>query len=278
MKPLDVGIDAAAIMRVSGSGRVRAVFDRALYLDVRGRLLVLTTPALPRGPLHIRVPRLPSVSPGDAVSVDDETLRVADDAFTFDAPVWSPELPQPAPLAAARNLARAWLSPVVPPLGVAGTQPAVLPSGTLVALRGGDLCELGARLGGRGPGLTPAGDDMLAGALLVAYGMWSQLPAPGDLLRGVATNDIALAFLRCAARGRCIEPAHELLAALARADQPATNSTLVVLSSFGSSSGTALAFGIRAALLELPAVGPYPVAPNQLVWSMDESDIKRGYG
>jgi hypothetical protein len=273
--PLDIGLDASAIMRVCGPGRVRAVFEPAIYLDLPGGLVVLTTPALPRGPLHVRVRRLPVVSPGDVASVGDGALRIADQLFALAAPVWAPRLPTPAALAAARGVARAWLPSAAPVLDVTGLVPEVLPSGVVAALRQADLAGLGALLGGRGPGLTPAGDDMLAGVLLVARAIRGELPAGGDLLRGVATNDIARAFLRCAVEGRCIEPAHDLLDALARADEGATDRALAALSRFGSSSGAALTYGIRAALLELSTAGFYRQARAQLVWSIDKSDIKR---
>jgi hypothetical protein len=275
VNPRDVGLDASAIMRVRGPGRVRAVFEPAIYLDLPGGLVVLTTLAVPRGPLHVRVQRLPVVSPGDIASVDDDALRVADQRFALDAPVWAQRLPTSAALAAARGVARAWLPSAAPALDVTGVATGVLSAGVVAALRQEDLAGLGALLGGRGPGLTPAGDDMLAGALLVARALRGQLPAVGDLLRGVATNDIALAFLRCAAAGRCIEPAHDLLDALARADEGAVDRALAALSGFGSSSGAALACGIRAALLELPVARFYRQTRSQLVWSIDKSDTKR---
>jgi hypothetical protein len=273
MKPLDVGIDAAAVMRVPGVCRVRAVFERALYVDVPGGMVVLTTPALPRGPLHVRLRRLPATSRGEAVRLDDGMLRVADCAVDLDAPLWSPELPSPASFATARAAARAWLPHAAPSLGVGVTAAGPLPAAVLAALRRGDLRSLGGLIGGRGPGLTPAGDDMLAGVLLVARALWGDVPAPRRLLDVVATNDIALAFLRCAARGRCIEPVHELLAALSRADRVAANSALAVLNLFGSSSGAALVFGIRVALVELPVARP----PSMLSKAGSMVDDRVGY-
>jgi hypothetical protein len=63
------------------------------------------------------------------------------------------------------------------------------------------------------------------------------------------TNDIARAFLLCAARGRCIQPAHELLTGLAARDESTVRSAVAGLRRFGSSSGAALTYGIRTALL-----------------------------
>jgi hypothetical protein len=113
--------------------------------------------------------------------------------------------------------------------------------------------DLAAALGGRGPGLTPTGDDVLAGVLLVARALGSGSPRMLQRCARLApTNDVARAFLLCAAHGRCIEPAHDLLAGLAAADQPAVRSALDELRGFGSSSGAALAYGVQVALLALP--------------------------
>ena len=55
MRPVDIGVDAARILTRPGSGRVRAVFSRALYLDVPGGLMALCSTQVPRGPLHLRM-------------------------------------------------------------------------------------------------------------------------------------------------------------------------------------------------------------------------------
>lgn len=49
MRPVDVGVDAARMLRVPGPGVVRAVFPKALYLRVPGGLLALATTEVPRG-------------------------------------------------------------------------------------------------------------------------------------------------------------------------------------------------------------------------------------
>jgi hypothetical protein len=279
LKALDIGIDAAGMTRVTGRGRVRAVFRRVLYLDLPGGLVALATPGVPRGPLHIRVRQLPpSVSTGRAVIVDAETLRLADHIFTLDAPVWSPELPSPASFATARGVAREWLPSTVPALGLGIAPTARLLDGAVSTLRRGDLDTLADLVVGRGPGLTPAGDDLLAGVLLVARGTWDRASAPRLLPRPVATGDIARAFLRSAAEGRCIEPVHDLLTALACADRHAVGSSLALLARFGSSSGTALAYGIRLALLELATSGPCPEPLGQLAWEIAGSDPRRHVG
>jgi hypothetical protein len=258
VRPVDIGIDAARILGILGPGRVRAVFPRALYLQVPGGLVVLVTTQAPRGPLHLRVDSLPAVAPRCPVRVDLDLLRIGDHRYPLDVPTWSPRLP-PAPLLTrAHGQARHWLPELGPALDLGSTGRAGLPADAVTALRRGDLGSFAAAVGGRGPGLTPAGDDMLAGVLLVAHAIWSASRTrpwtclQGELLTG--TNDIARAFLACAAQGRCIEPAHDLLTGLAGADYCAVSSAVQELRQFGSSSGAALTYGVRAALLELPTV------------------------
>lgn len=255
MRPVDIGHDAARSLRIRGSGRVRASFTQALYLQLPGGLVALTTTAAPRGPLHIRVAALPEVCPGRPVLVDATALRIGESAYALDAPRWSQALPTGAALALARVVARDWLPDRGPALDLGAGKPAVLPADVAQALRRGALLEMAALVGGRGPGLTPAGDDVLAGALLVARALG--IGSPRMLLRCaglVPTNDVARAFLLCAASGRCIEPVHDLLAGIATANQPAVRTALDTLREFGSSSGAALVYGIRTALLELPRV------------------------
>jgi hypothetical protein len=151
---------------------------------------------------------------------------------------------------------RNWLPRLGPTLDLGPAADAGLPGDAVAAVRRGDLLTFAGLIGGRGAGLTPAGDDILAGALLVARVVRDGSPTDSWTLRQCArrapTSDIARAFLTCAARGRCIEPAHALLNGLANADRGAVQSAADELRRFGSSSGAALAYGIRTALLELP--------------------------
>ena len=136
----------------------------------------------------------------------------------------------------------------------------------------GPVCELGewaARLGGRGPGLTPEGDDVLAGMLLAVRAARGPAAEPG--LRAVAasvrTTEPAAAFLAWAARGQCIEPAHDWLTA---ADGAARLRAERRLRAVGASSGAALVRGLRTGAgqasgtdIQTARVGPGP-EPDQL--------------
>jgi hypothetical protein len=111
---------------------------------------------------------------------------------------------------------------------------------------------------GLGPGLTPAGDDWLAGWLLAQH-----LSADPASLRDLAclfaeivatrTTTLSRAFLECAAAGEADEHWHALLHALARdpmTSLPIYQSTNVILT-HGATSGAAMLAGFFAGL-EMP--------------------------
>jgi hypothetical protein len=72
---------------------------------------------------------------------------------------------------------------------------------------------------GLGPGLTPAGDDLLCGALLALHAI-DQAALARDLYAAIdevapfATTPLSAACLRAAAEGQSSEPLHETIVAL----------------------------------------------------------------
>ncbi len=111
--------------------------------------------------------------------------------------------------------------------------------------------DLVRRLLGVGPGLTPAGDDVLAGLLV---GLWSFGQGAESLrlavLAGLAggTTDLSAALLRCAARGESIPQVNQLLRAMSGcAWQGQLDHAIYDLVRVGHTSGTALATGVLAA-------------------------------
>jgi uncharacterized protein DUF2877 len=111
--------------------------------------------------------------------------------------------------------------------------------------------DLVRRLLGVGPGLTPAGDDVLAGLLV---GLWSfgQRTEPLRLavLAGLSagTTDLSAALLRSAARGESIPQVNQLLRVMSgSAWQGRLDHAIYELVRVGHSSGTALATGVLAA-------------------------------
>jgi hypothetical protein len=120
-----------------------------------------------------------------------------------------------------------------------------------IALEDGDAGAAGeaaAALIGRGPGLTPEGDDLLAGAAIGARalgraGLAEALCPPDPEAR---TTAVSATLLRLAAAGAAPEPVLRLLGG---ADPAATVAELLGL---GRSTGRAIAAGLGLALGAAP--------------------------
>lgn len=255
MTPVDIGVGARAVLARPATGRVLAVYAKAAYLELPDGLVALTNTDAPRGPLHVRVAALPHLRPGDLVVIDRTELRVGDCVLSLNGPTWEGELPPAARLKAHRAVAAAATRGIPLPELLGG---AVLSERRLAgALRAGDVESLARLLGGRGPGLTPSGDDVLAGIFLVARALWGERAEPRlcAAAAAVATNRIAAAFLGWAAKGRLIEPAHEFLRAVAAGDPVSGRTCVRTLLTFGHSSGRDLVGGLRLGLRCLPATG-----------------------
>jgi hypothetical protein len=125
--------------------------------------------------------------------------------------------------------------------------------GGVERLVSGDF-EGAAAIRGLGPGLTPSGDDFLAGFLLGLYaleaaGRASLAPerrAIGEMAR--SRNPFSAALLNCAAEGRCIEPARALIHSLFEDSEPTVIRHARRLAAVGASSGADLATGVYFAL------------------------------
>ena len=199
--------------------------------------MALVDASVAPGPLHVRCAVLPPLREGQPVAGDGTRLAGGHWALRVDGPVWRGALPDPEALAALVGALEVDVEPGIADL-----------------VRAGRLEELAARVGGRGPGLTPSGDDLLAGVLVVARLLGG--PAAGPRLdavaAGVATTEIARAFLAWAARGQCIAPVHDWLAAMASGrpgELAAAHRSLVAV---GASSGAHLAAGLALAVSQLP--------------------------
>jgi Protein of unknown function (DUF2877) len=189
---------------------------------------------------------LPVVHPDDAIVVGDGALHVGPHVWRtlrwFDPHPSGYHQPRPSALAqAAETLWNLDDSEV----GL----PAVRAWDAATALANGDP-EPCRDLLGAGPGLTPAGDDVVAGAM-AACALSGQGPHQHELemlvVRArIATTALSAALLSCAARGQVVPEAAELLRVLgsSAAIAPALNR----LRSVGSTSGTALAIGLVAAM------------------------------
>ena len=210
-------------LRVLGSGR------GAVHLDLDGFVVSLTGPGVPLMPNGVALPIL--------------------DALPHAA--WDPAGPH------------IW-QPVVPVL--AGGRPEVVALAAWLARRvripGIALGEAADRLIGRGPGLTPEGDDILGG---IAIGLRALGPAAGiagDALDALVrplcppdarrrTGALSATLLELAATGAAPEPVHRLLGTGDR------GAALADLRRLGASTGGAIAAGIaRAAEYVVSATVP----------------------
>jgi len=233
--------------------RVLSVFDNAWDLVAAdGRVFALVTPDIGDGPLNIVLPaKLPHLllpRAGARVSIDVERLRLGEIEIGLACADWDPcpdwdglrarypamRARAPALLRVARQLA--------PSLGLLALlepdQPTLRPSSRILDIFRQTVADLpsgqmwpasqvemvAARLAGLGWGLTPAGDDWLAGMLAWA---WLAHPHPQHVGAAVVTaaaprtTTLSAAFLRSAANGECDAAWQDLLAALA-SDRPSS--------------------------------------------------------
>lgn len=240
-----IGVDARRVL-APGRGEIAAVFRRSFYVRMAGGLACGGFPEIGRGPLNFLFTAVPGdwrllLAPGQPVTVEQNLLRLGDlpPVDLGRAKVWMPEpFPDwsPASLAAGLAALEGLLADFPPPaegLGCFAYKDAMprdivaralaLPLGRYLRwLAGG--CRVDAAPGleeliGAGPGLTPSGDDFLAGGLLGLHAIQR-----GDLLGRVwaelrpklrhGTHEISAAHLSCAARGWLSEAQHGLLNAL----------------------------------------------------------------
>jgi uncharacterized protein DUF2877 len=160
--------------------------------------------------------------------------------FSFDlsgATTWEGRLPTAAGLAARSDLALRLLDAAPPPA---------------VTFEGDDPDAAVETISGLGPGLTPAGDDVLAGMLLMAH-VWRPEASLVDVAGRARTNDVARAFLLWSAKGQSIEPVHRFLARVAADDEKGAQAALAALLRVGHTSGADLAAGLRRGFRALVA-------------------------
>jgi hypothetical protein len=256
--PIPVAAPAPAAPLLTGPARavrVAAVTPFAAYLttgDADVPVLCLATRAAVRLPCALvsGLPELPRWRVGQAGLAGGGGLRAGGIWW----PVtrwWRPARPRAAGAApkvlgtAAATLAR-YVDALEPGLHrAAGDLTAALRAGTDPgpAVRG---------LLGRGPGLTPLGDDVLAGALvtLSAY----DRPEAGALAGAVAaaswrTTAVSTALLAHAARGECVAALAGLIGAVDRAaTEPDLARAVAAVTAIGHTSGAGLVHGVLAGI------------------------------
>lgn len=227
------------------AGRVVSVFNGGFYVSNPSHtVFAVLGPQSWAGPLHLVAAELPGPPDRhDAVTVSDGVLAAGRTRIRVDPHRrWAPRLPERLSAGPA-----AWCDMADP------VDPDLAPVWEAVVgdLRRGDLAAASRRLQGRGAGLTPTGDDVLAGILLVCAMDPACRGALGRLARTARTTALSRAYLRWAAAGQSIQPAHALLDAAADGDQSAMGRAARSLAAVGATSGRALAAGVALAATEL---------------------------
>lgn len=252
-----------------------------------GDLVALVTSAVGNGPFHVVLAEpaltLDRLRPGDPARYHQGQLQVADVSIDLQhAPFWEPKVAWPdAPMMGTvmADLAEyvstrarspwfaTWKTNSAGP-AFPGRWPEVLAerasqaAGNLVAgLAAGDVewitWEVGG-LTGLGPGLTPAGDDFLVG-LMAGLWAWPIILPSGwtadracQLIVQVAahrTTLLSAAWLRHAAAGEFAEPWHDLVQALANANEADIHRAADRILDAGATSGADAMAGFLAPFL-----------------------------
>ncbi|MCB9943518.1 MAG: DUF2877 domain-containing protein [Geminicoccaceae bacterium] len=219
LEAISVGPLAACILdaRPNGciQGRVMARFERSAYVAVDGELVCITDPALYDGAINMRCRRLPAA--GADVWLDGRSARR-----------WHPD---------------PWPSPDC----IQGCMQLVAGRCRDVPVASGGLSLLG-----RGEGLTPDGDDIIAGMMLAWRAVGARFDATPVLAAAAErTHAISLAHLRAAAHGYASAPVHAALAALLDPEYSYSDlaPAMAGLDAVGHSSGRSTLTGIKQALV-----------------------------
>ena len=105
------------------------------------------------------------------------------------------------------------------------------------------LTKAAKGLAGLGPGLTPAGDDLLLGSM---HGLWATMPEAnarelsGIIARAAAprTHVLSAAWLEAAAEGEAAESWHNLVDAISRNDESSLKNAISRILPTGHTSGS----------------------------------------
>ena len=241
LAPIVAGQGVAAAHPDGAYGTVVGTFRHGCYVQVHGDMYAVAGPAVAPGPIHLIVEPAPSHVPeGLAVWRDGGRLRSTEWQIDLaGAPAFAPPMPGLAELRHASPALQAMRDRLAVPDDLRNSWEPVLR-----AVAADDLTTARELLEGRGGGLTPTGDDVLAGVLLVHAWRGSD---PDQLLRvarTAATTNLSRSFLAWAARGQSLAPVHDLVARAAAHDQPGFDQAVATVSSIGGSSGVALLWGI----------------------------------
>lgn len=254
-------LTAALLRRAPGPATVLGVHGPALYLDVAGRVLpVVSSDAVPLATaLRLAVPsgRVDwGVAAGHVVSVGGG-LVVLPGCDIAVVRTWRPSrvrhtLRTQAALTGLDDEGgdgeSGWLADGIRAVCSGLGRPDGRPGSHVRTKLGVD------GLLGRGQGLTPSGDDALAGILLVAHAVGAAAPlAAAVRSRLGSTTAVSAALLDAAADGYAARRVVALVDAALAGDDATVTHTLPAVLAIGHTSGADLVAGIAGALQHLTA-------------------------
>jgi hypothetical protein len=262
-------IGSAIELRAHRTGQVHSVFTHAVNLEIGDELWTVTARGGHDAAFTVRLSGV--VLPGDLgvrsrdpVYVRSRHIRAG--AAVIDARTAVRWMPHRYDVdLSGLNVRAAELAAAARHIAWAGSWP--LAGAVVEALASGsrsDLDEAVRRTTGRGPGLTPSGDDVLAGilAVLTAPGVSNRCEPLAARLRAAlapalaTTNEISRALLRQASNGQVSRPVWELTSALLSGSAAATfTQARADVLSIGATSGGDMCAGLAGAcqLISRPA-------------------------
>jgi hypothetical protein len=249
--------DAARLALMPGAtGYVEACFERATYLRTQSGVAAVTAPGTYLGPLHAVLSQpIPRITVATRVAVEAERIVIGMVTIRHASALrWSGRCPNAVDLLSHRAAMGSVIDDIAAGSPLLSRPYAAAIAGWEDALQLGDLRSVTRLLAGIGPGLTPSGDDSLAGVLLVTRILWGVRaePALARCAGEARTSRLSRAFLSWAARGQLVAPVHDLLDALVRHDTEGVERCGRLVASVGASSGADTCLGISRALRLLP--------------------------
>jgi hypothetical protein len=244
LAPVVVGAGVTDAHPDGAYGTVVGTFRHGCYVQSNGDVYAVAGPAVAPGPIHLIVGHPPARSPeGLTVWRDGGLLCSTEWQIDLErAAAYAPLMPGPATLRHAAPNLSAMRSRLAVPEDLRSRWDLVRR-----AVTAGDLARARELLEGRGGGLTPTGDDVLAGVLLVHAWRGEDRAGLVRIAEAAATTNLSRSFLAWAARGQSLAPVHDLVTNAALDDRPGFDEAVATVSAIGGSSGTALLWGIGLA-------------------------------
>ncbi|HEX6483907.1 MAG TPA: DUF2877 domain-containing protein [Ktedonobacteraceae bacterium] len=248
-------------------GTVHSVFNAAANIVFPGSfVLSLNAAATPRMPNGIQLSSPPGSFPFSALRVGmpvifgAQRLHIEAIDCSLDlsqSPQWNPHIQHPDQLnmtilqknyARLKTMAEEWDH-----ASRGGSCGASTPIPTEDEAAPASIHTLAHHLCGRGIGLTPSGDDILAGWMAAGWLLYGPEPGFLSVCRQIVevarrqTHILSSCWLAHAAQGNAAEPVTELLHAMTGADDSRLETTIKAVLSMGATSGYDLIQGLLLA-------------------------------